>query len=112
MKVAIVGSRQFNNLSKVQQYVNALPKDTIVISGGAPGVDTIAERTAKRLGMQVVIFPANWNKYGNSAGVIRNGLIVEACDQMVLFWDKKSKGTENTLDKIRKSGKPFEVITP
>lgn len=112
MKVAIVGSRQYTNLRKVQLYVANLPKDTIVISGGAPGVDRIAEAAAKRLGLEVKIFPAQWDVHGNMAALMRNSQIVAECDRLVAFWDLKSHGTRDSLDKARKAGKPIEVITP
>lgn len=112
MKVAIVGSRKYTNLRKVQTYIATLPKDTVVISGGAVGVDRIAEAAAKRLGLQVIVYPAEWDKHGIMAGKIRNSLIVEECDRLVAFWDKKSNGTKDSIDKARKAGKPFEVITP
>lgn len=112
MKVAIVGSRRFTSLGKVQKYVASLPKDTVVISGGAPGVDRIAENAARRLGLEVVVYPAQWDVYGKMAGVIRNSQIVEAADRVVAFWDMKSSGTKDTLDKARKAKKPIEVIKP
>lgn len=112
MKIAIVGSRAYKNLRKVQQYVERLPKDTIVISGGAIGVDRIAERAAQRLGLKVMIFPAEWDKHGKMAGMIRNSQIVEECDELVAFWDMKSNGTRDSIDKARKVKKLREVITP
>jgi len=112
MKVAIVGSRKYTNLRKVQTYIANLPKDTTVISGGAPGVDRIAEMAARRLGLKVVIYPAQWDVYGKMAGIIRNAQIVTECDRLVAFWDNVSRGTRDSIDKARKAGKPVEVITP
>ena len=52
-KVAIVGSRDFPDMVAVTDYVNELPQDTRVISGGARGVDTVAEKAARDRGMWV-----------------------------------------------------------
>lgn len=112
MKIAIVGSRKYTNLRKVQAYVETLPKDTIVISGGAVGVDRIAVKAAERLGLRVQIFYPEWDRFGKMAGLIRNGKIVAEADKIIAFWDGRSSGTKDTLDKARKAGKPFEVITP
>ncbi len=43
-----------------------------IVSGNARGVDSVAERFAKKQGIDLAIFPANWEKHGNAAGPIRN----------------------------------------
>lgn len=111
MKVAIVGSRDFPNLDAVTEYIKTLDSDDVVVSGGAKGVDITAEIEAKRRGLRVEIFYPNWEKYGKSAGMIRNSLIVEHCDRLVAFQHSASRGTQNSIDKARKAGKPVEVIT-
>lgn len=109
-KVAIVGSRKFKNLSMVKDFVNALPIDTILVSGGALGVDSIAETAALERGMTTKIFKPGWKTYGLAAGPIRNALIVEEADEVVAFWDEESKGTANTIKLTREAGKPLKVI--
>lgn len=52
--VAVVGSRKFPRLEEVQSLVKALPAGTIVVSGGAIGVDRTAERTADAFGLGVI----------------------------------------------------------
>lgn len=122
MNLAIVGSRPENmgNLTEndkrvraaVYAYVRTLPKDTVIVSGGAPGVDTWAENAAKEYGLpKPMIFKADWKKYGNSAGMIRNGQIIDAADSVVAFWSNNSKGTANSIERARKAGKPV-VINP
>lgn len=43
-----------------------------IVSGNARGVDSVAERFAKKQGIDLAIFPANWEKHGKAAGPIRN----------------------------------------
>ena len=112
MKVAIVGSRDWPSREAVTRYVLALPNDTVVISGGAPGVDRIAEKTARVIGLKVEVYPADWFKHGKRAGALRNQQIVDAADRIVAFWDGISKGTKITIDMAKRAGKPLEVITP
>jgi len=111
MKIAIVGSRHYNNLDVVADYIRTWfkPDDTL-LSGGAFGVDAIAELIAKDCQLTTQIFKPNWDKYGKSAGAIRNQQIVEAADKVVAFWDGQSKGTKITIDLTKKAGKPLEVI--
>jgi len=111
--VAIVGSRDFPDAeAKVTAYVQHLPDGTTVVSGGASGPDTYAERAARARGLQVMIFAAQWDKHGRSAGYIRNKLIVGAADRVVAFYNGTSKGTALTIDLARKARKPVEVISP
>jgi len=70
VKVAIVGSREYLHLAKVREYILNLPQDTIILSGGARGVDKCAEKVANSKGLQTEIYPADWHKYGKAAGMV------------------------------------------
>lgn len=109
MKVAIVGSRDYPNLDAVKEYIDSLPLDTIIVSGGARGVDRTAENRAKERGMKTLVFKPDWSK-GGYAGIERNGDIVAACDVLVAFWDNKSPGTRNSINRARIVGKPVTII--
>lgn len=110
MKVAVVGSRKYPNLPQVRRFVLSLPKDTVLISGGAIGVDREAEIAAHLSGFKVQIFYPDWKKHGKSAGLLRNQDIVDAADRVVFFWDGSSRGTFHTISLAKKSGKPWEVF--
>lgn len=109
-KVAIVGSRDFATPDWVRQYVRRLPLHWTVVTGGARGVDSWAEEEARLRGLCVEVFHANWETHGKAAGMIRNQLIVKAADQVVAFWDGKSRGTKNTIDRAHTAGKSVSVI--
>ena len=110
IKIAVVGSRQFPRQDLISAYVAALPMGTVVVSGGAAGVDTFAAQAAKANGFKVLIFYANWDGLGRRAGPIRNAQIVEASDQVVAFWDGYSRGTLNTVATALCQGKPVQVF--
>ena len=110
MKVAIVGSRKFRELALVKEYVDSLTIDTTIVSGRALGVDQIAEAAAIARGMPTEIFLPDWKTFGLAAGPMRNALIVGAADEVVAFWDEKSKGTASTIELTRKAGKPLKII--
>ena len=110
MRIGIVGSRDYPDLNEVLEYVSSLPKDTVVVSGGAKGVDSVAEEEARRLGLKVVVHRAQWDKHGKSAGVIRNKVLVNDCDKVVAFWDDDSVGTKNTISLASKAGKLLRVF--
>lgn len=109
MKVAIVGSRGYARLNQVREYVHSLPKGTVVVSGGALGVDRMAEEAAKERGLDTLIYLPDWDK-GKGAGFVRNSAIVKACDRMVAFWDGKSRGTLDSINKAKKAGKAVLIV--
>jgi hypothetical protein len=110
MRIAIVGSRSFTRLEEVRQFVREQERTTVIISGGARGVDSIAVDEAKRLHMPYEVYPADWNRYGRSAGFRRNQTIVDAAEEVVAFWDGESRGTKHTIACAKAAGKPVRII--
>ena len=109
MWVAVVGSRDYPDWKAVREYVESLPEGTTVVSGGARGVDSWAERAALACGLDTRIFPADWDQFGKRAGFMRNEMIVECADLVVAFWDGQSKGTLHSINLAKRLGKPVEV---
>ena len=107
MKLLIVGSRNITNVD-LEKYV---PKGaSIIISGGAKGVDTLAESYADKKGLSKLIMRPKYNLYGKGAPLKRNLEMVEIADQILVFWDGKSKGTKFTIDTAKKLDKSLTVI--
>lgn len=113
-RVAIVGSRNWKDANVIREYIQAIKdkENTEIVSGGARGVDTIAEVYAKEFGIVTKIFPAEWDTYGKAAGFKRNTDIVAYCTSVVAFWDGKSRGTLDTLQKaiISSNVKRIEIV--
>ena len=110
VRVAIVGSRKYPRLGLVRDFVQSLPVGSVIISGGAPGVDQAAEDAAKSTGLELIVFPADWDGLGRKAGPIRNSQIVEAADRLVAFWDGISRGTQDSIRKAELRGIPVIVF--
>ena len=110
MRVAIVGSRGYLDLGSVVDFVNSLPAESVVVTGGAKGVDLTAETAARKCGLEVVVHLADWTQFGKSAGQIRNQKVVDDCDQLVAFWDGTSPGTKGTISIASKAGKLQKVF--
>lgn len=110
MKVAVIGSREFPDENKVREYVRNLPTGSIVVSGGARGVDSWAEDEAKRNGLEVIVFAADWQKYGRRAGALRNTTIIETADVVAAFWDGVSRGTADSIRKAKDADKSVEIF--
>lgn len=107
MKLAIVGSREIIALD-LAPYI---PKDCeLIVSGGARGVDTLAEQYAIRHGIKTLIIRPEYEKYGRSAPIRRNDTIVDSADMVLAFWDGKSRGTMYTIDYAKQHDKPVKVV--
>src|SRR3990167_4379477 len=105
MNIAVVGSRRYPYSDVVREVVRSLPGQPTIVSGGATGVDTVAVEQAAASGYPVIVITPQWEKYGRSAGFLRNSLIVDHADMVLAFWDEKSRGTIDTINKALKAGK-------
>lgn len=111
MKVAIIGSRNAGKLTvfKISQHV---PADcTQIISGGATGVDSLAEQYARENNIPFVEVTPDYKIFGRQAPLVRNSKIVELADKVLAFWDYQSKGTAHTISECVRLNVPFEIIS-
>ncbi|MEG1999916.1 MAG: SLOG family protein [Evtepia sp.] len=107
MKVAIIGSRGIHSLD-LSTFV---PENcTLIVSGGAMGVDTLAEQYAAQHKIQTMIIRPDYKKYGRSAPIRRNNSIVDHSDMVLAFWDGESRGTKYTIDYANAQRKPVKVV--
>jgi hypothetical protein len=108
MKIAIVGSRDFRHMDFASDIIHSMlimcipeaptENEICLVSGGARGIDSLAESIADKLKIEKQIFIPDWDKYGKKAGFLRNSLIVKEANYLVAFWDGKSKGTKHSID--------------
>lgn len=109
-KVIIAGGRDFTKPVKVDMAMgdvyghDVLYDNLEVVCGGARGADTEGQGWAERHGVDVKMFPADWDKHGRAAGPIRNSQMGDYADVLVAFWDEKSKGTAHMIKDARKKG--------
>ena len=113
MKVIIAGGRDFNNYAKLycfcKRQLFGIVSDIEIVSGRANGTDRLGEKFARANNYIVKEFPANWDKYGKSAGYIRNLEMAEYADFLIAFWDGKSKGTKYMIDLARKHNLKIKI---
>jgi len=113
MNIAIVGSRGINDYELVKRIFNKYYGESdvsLIVSGGAKGVDTMAEKLADELKINKLIFHPDWDKHGKAAGFIRNKNIVENADEVLAFWDGLSKGTKYTIGLANDAKKKVIVV--
>lgn len=108
----VAGSRTFRDHAKVREIVTALAKETpelTIVSGMARGADLLGAKVAEELGLKLIRVPARWDKYGRRAGYLRNEVLVDLADRVLVFWDGKSRGTAHTLGLCEKAGIPVRL---
>ena len=106
MKIAIIGSRSIQSIS-LSEYVTA---EDEIVSGGAVGVDRCAAEYARENNIKLTEFLPEYSRYSKTAPIIRNKQIVDYADEVLIFWDGKSKGTLSVIKYAEKSQTPCKII--
>lgn len=114
MKVVVAGGRKFSNYRLLNETLNNLQQELSgeieVVCGMATGADSLGFAWAKKNNKTIHEMPANWDKYGKSAGYIRNTEMADFSDIVILFWDRKSKGTKHMRDIALEKGLSIKIV--
>ena len=133
MKVAIVGSRRYENKKKIKDFIFKLKQQygekTIIVSGGCKtGADRYAKKYALELGLQYEEYPpfhevhnlycvlpeSRYNKdFSMRNFFVRNKIIASVSDFIVAFIPDgvEAKGTTSTLEYAKKLDKKRIIIS-
>lgn len=114
VKLAIVGSRYFSDYDvvakHVKEYIDSIGAPSMIISGGATGVDSLAVQYADKYEIPKLVFKPQWGKYGKAAGPIRNKLIVNECTHLIAFMAEDSVGTKDTVEYAKSVNRPMTIV--
>jgi len=118
-RVAVVGSRSildrhtvFNTILHSPFTGDSSPArwDVTLVSGGADGVDSLAEDFAEKHGIEMEALDPDWDDWSNGhPAKWRNTEIVKRSDAVIAVWDGHSNGTRDTIEKALDRGKPTYV---
>jgi hypothetical protein len=118
-RIIVTGSRGWHDRQKIANRLFDLPVTCTIVVGYNPekdtpkGVDRIAYQEAQKLGLLVEPHPADWERYGKPAGFIRNEEMAAAGAILCLaFWDGRSNGTKDMMDRSERHSIPVEVVWP
>lgn len=110
-KWIVAGSRTFQNYPLVCKELDKIREQIgEVVCGEARGADTLGRTYAYDNDIKIKLFPADWERYGKSAGFVRNDEMAAYADKAIIFWDGKSVGSKDMIDKMEKLGKEVRVI--
>lgn len=111
MKTIIAGSRTIKNYNIIAHAMERIGWEvTEVVSGCASGVDTLGEEWARKNNIPIKHFPANWGRFGKSAGYIRNKELAEYAEACVAIWDGNSNGTQHMINLARNMNLKLLVV--
>lgn len=114
MRIQITGSRDFTDVKivggAIARAVGSI-YDTkhVIVHGGARGADSLSGEVARSFGYTEEVHPADWDRYGKSAGYRRNAEMIALKPDVVLAFKKRgagNKGTQHTIDLANKAGIP------
>ena len=115
-RVIIAGCRDFNNYvtlkERCEYYLQNKMKthNVIIVSGHAPGTDTLGEKFANEHNLPCELHPADWKHYGKAAGPILNAEMAEVADALIAFWNGQSRGTKSMIELAQSKGLKVAVI--
>jgi hypothetical protein len=81
----------------------------MIISGGAKGIDSLAELYAQKNNIPIKIIRPEYGKYGKGAPIVRNKEIVNMSDHIIAIWDGKSRGTQSVIKFSEKQNKKLTI---
>lgn len=123
LRVIIAGSRDFNDYDLLKKSAidifnkkTMLPDLSRIVSGGARGADTLGERFANEMGLEIARFIPDWDGLGKRAGYVRNAEMAKFAVQddndgmLIAFWDGVSRGTKHMIDLANKYGLEVHVV--
>ena len=109
-KVLVTGSRNWWHYNVIKEAITN-SGCTIVIHGGARGADTMAGRAATELGLEVRVYPADWEKWGKADGTKRNQEMIDAehvkddpIELCLAFPLPDSRGTVDMIRRCKRAG--------
>jgi hypothetical protein len=75
MRVLVCGGREFTDRGRLDRALAAFNRAcpiSVLIEGDARGADRFAGEWGRANGITVLVFPAEWERLGRAAGLIRN----------------------------------------
>lgn len=115
MKIIVTGGRNYSDAEAMRYALRYLWSrhngDIEIYEGGALGADAGARWIRCQAGLKGHTIDADWNRYGASAGPIRNATMLREVEPDVVLAFPGGRGTEDMVSKARGAGvKVIEVV--
>ena len=109
MRVLVCGGRDFDDWPLFCETLKRFEID-IVVSGDAPGADTMALEWCEDAAVPLQRHVANWSEFGRAAGPIRNQAMLDEGKPDLVIAFPGGRGTADMVRRARAAGvKVIEV---
>lgn len=101
MRIVVTGGRKYSDRAMVNDVLDVLNPMTVFV-GDATGADALAVEWAVNNDRDLIVYKADWDKYGKSAGPRRNEkMLKEAGVDAVVITFHDNKGTKNCIKQTK-----------
>lgn len=108
MIVLVCGGRDFSDrdllFSTLDKVLAKYSSGLIIVHGAAKGADLLAEEWCKSRQVMYVGVPAEWDKYGNAAGMHRNRIMRDVWEPKACIAFKGGVGTRGMIKLMKEVG--------
>lgn len=107
IRVLVCGGRSFDDLPLLDQTLDRLHKDhefAALIHGGARGADEMAHFWAGSNRVPIEVYHADWKRYGNQAGPIRNQRMIDEGKPHLVIAFPGGRGTQDMKRRAMRAG--------
>jgi YspA, cpYpsA-related SLOG family len=121
VRIVIFGSRNWQHPDPIETLIAGQltmaffrGEKLTVIHGDNGNADKFADKFSKAWGVHVIPVAADWGRYKQGAGPIRNGVILEKYRPEMGFGFRsfgESPGTDDMLEKLKKAGIPHFLVS-
>ena len=112
-KLAIDGTRNpklsYKEWEGLLLQIVSLGDLSLIVSGGATGIDTYANLFASRHHIPLMEFIPDYAKYGKLAPLLCNRQIVKEATMVIAFPSSESRGTFHSISEALKMHKPLVI---
>jgi hypothetical protein len=112
-RALVCGGREYSNQAKMFRLLDVLKEcepNLLIIHGGAKGADSLGGQWALDRGVEVLVFPADWDQYGRGAGFIRNAQMLKEGKPNLVVAFSGGRGTEHMIQSSEKAGVEVVVV--
>ncbi len=111
MKVLVCGGRDLERRHyRFLERVLDLLDVSAIVSGGAPGADSLASLYASENNIPIFVYPAKWHKFGWGAGPKRNQAMLDEQDVDLVVAMPGGRGTADMKRRALEKGVPVVTI--
>ena len=112
--MVVTGGRDWEDAARVESTLFSVlaDREDVAVGDCPSGVDLIVRCWCAEVAVACRVFWADWDRYGNRAGPLRNlQMVREARPRLVLaFWDGKSRGTQNCIREAVLAGVSVRIV--